>query len=123
MNRRHRAIFEKLVARANSAVVPLVYGEAQLFPSIFWQSLSDGTIPGALPTALWCDANTLKKHGIASMREHLKQRLTNPASLTSVDPTYHFQQMDVNVNLALRGKDTRIILNRGFADNQGSDGI
>jgi hypothetical protein len=31
--------------------------------------------------------------------------------------------MDVNVNLGLRGKDTRIVLNRGFADSQGSDGI
>ena len=123
MNKSQRSFVEKLVARSTSAVVPLVYAEAQLFPSIFWQSLDDGTIPGAVPTALWCNPKTLKKLGIASMREHSKQRITNPSLLTSVDPGYHFQNMDVNVNLSLQGKDTRIIMNRGFADHQGSDGI
>jgi len=123
MNKSQRSFVEKLVARSTSAVVPLVYAEAQLFPSIFWQSLDDGTLPGAIPTALWCNPKTLKKLGIASMREHSKQRITNPSLLTSVDPGYHFQNMDVNVNLSLQGKDTRIIMNRGFADHQGSDGI
>lgn len=123
MNKAQRAVFEKLVARSTSRIVPLVYGEAQLFPSVFWQSLRDGSIPGAIPTALWCDAKTLGNLGIASLRQHSKQRITNPALLTSVDPAYHFHLMDVNVNLSLRGKDTRVIMNRGFADKQGSDGI
>lgn len=123
MGKARRALFEKIVARSNSNVVPLIYAEAQLFPSIFWQSLEDGTIPGAIPTALWCDAKKLKSLGIATLRQQSKQRITNPALLTSVDPAYHFQLMDINMNLSLRGKDTRIVLNRGFADQQGSDGI
>ena len=123
MTKLHRSLCENIVSRCRTKVVPLVYAEAQLFPTVFWQSLEDGTIAGALPTALWSDAGTLKRLGIATMRDHCKNRITNPALMTSTHPGYHFLLMDKVVNLGLRGKDTRIILHRGFADNQGEDGI
>lgn len=123
MSKTHQALCQRIVANSTSKVVPLVYAEAQLFPSIFWQSMEDGTIPGALPTALWSDASYLKQLRIASLRSHSKNRITNPRLLCSTDPSYQFMSMDLLVNLAARQKDTRIILHRGFADNQGTDGI
>ena len=123
MNNKHRALCERLVSKSPSAVVPLVYAEAQLFPSIFWQSLDDGTVPGAMPTALWTDRTTLRQLGVASLREHAKARVTNPSLLTASDPAYHFMLLDQLSNLGARGKHTRMVLQRGFADHQGKDGV
>ena len=123
MNKKHKHLCQRLVATNTSQVVPLVYAEAQLFADIFWQSLPDGTIPGAMPVALWTDKETLHRLGIASLREHSKQRLTNPALLTSVDPRYHFMLLDQLTNLGANGKHTRLVLQRGFADHQGKDGV
>jgi hypothetical protein len=123
MKKKHRAYYQKLIATSNAATIPLVYAEALLFPDIFWYSLNDGTIPGAFPTALWSDMDTLKRLGIAPMRDHARTRLNNPSQLCSTDPRYHFLQFDILMNLGLRGKDTRLVLHRGFADNQGKDGV
>jgi len=123
MNKRHKHACQRLVATNTSQVVPLVYAEAQLFADIFWQTLPDGTIPGAMPVALWTDKQTLKHLGVASLKEHANQRLSNPALLTSVDPRYHFMLLDQLSNLGARGRHTRVILQRGFADHQGKDGV
>lgn len=123
MNKMHRSICERLVAKSTSRVVPLVYAEGQLFPTIFWYSLEDGSIPGAMPTALWTDKQTLAKLGIASMREHAKMRVTNPAIPTSTDPSYHFMMLDQLTNLGANGKHTKMVLQRGFADHQHKDGV
>jgi hypothetical protein len=123
MKKKHKAYYQKLIATSKATTIPLVYAEALLFPDIFWYSLNDGTIPGAFPTALWSDMDTLKRLGIAPMRDHARTRLNNPSQLCSTDPRYHFLQFDILMNLGLRGKDTRLILHRGFADNQGKDGV
>jgi hypothetical protein len=123
MRKKHRAYYQKLIATSKATTIPLVYAEALLFPDIFWYSLDDGTIPGAFPTALWSDMDTLKRLGIAPMRDHARTRLNNPSQLCSTDPRYQFLQFDILMNLGLRGKDTRLILHRGFADNQGKDGV
>ena len=123
MSKKHKHLCQRLVSTNSSRVVPLVYAEAQLFGDIFWQSLPDGTVPGAMPVALWTDKQTLDKLGIASLREHAKQRMTNPALLTSVDPRYHFMLLDQLSNLGANGKHTRLVLQRGFADHQGKDGV
>jgi hypothetical protein len=52
------------------------------------------------------------------MRSHACQRIQDPALLTSTDSRYHFCQMDCLVNLALQGKDSRLVLHRGFAEKQ-----
>lgn len=67
MSKGYRSFFEKIVAKSSSEVVPLVYAEAQLFPSVFWQSFEDGSIAGALPTALWCDSKTLRNLGVKGL--------------------------------------------------------
>jgi len=123
LNKKHRSIFEKIVSKSPSKVIPLVYAEAQLFPAIFWQSLNDGTICGAMPTALWTDKKTLKRFRIASMRDHAKNRIRNPALLTSTDPEYRFMCLDQLCNLGARNTHTRLVLHRGFADHQGADGV
>jgi hypothetical protein len=123
MNKLHRSICEKIVSTSASKVVPLVYAEAQLFPTIFWWSFQDGSIAGALPTALWADKSTLAKFGLGSMREHAQMRISNPAIPTSVDPSYHFMLLDQLTNLGACGKHTRTVLHRGFADHQRKDGI
>lgn len=116
-------MFERMVSKNESKVIPLVYAEAQLFPTTFWCSLDDGSIPGAIPTALWADKPTLARYGIGSMREHAKMRISNPALPTSVDPHYHFMLLDQLSNLGARGKHTRVVLQRGFADHQRQEGV
>ncbi|CAJ1966420.1 unnamed protein product [Cylindrotheca closterium] len=123
MNKMHWSITERLVAKAESKVSPLVYAKGQLFPTIFWYSLDDGSIPGAMPTALWSNKQTLKKLGIGSMRDHAKMRVSNPAIPTSVDPAYHFMLLDQLTNLGANGKHTRLVLQRGFCDHQQNDGV
>ena len=85
--------------------------------------MSDGTIPGAMPTALWTDKQTLGKLGIASLREHARMRISNPALLTTTNPSYHFMLLDQLTNLGACGKHTRLVLQRGFADQQRKDGV
>lgn len=123
MSKRNSAFYQRIVAKEKSKTISLVYGEAMLFPDIFWYSKEDGSIPGALPTALWSDCSTLESLGIASMRNHARTRIHNPSLLCSTDTRYHFLQFDMLLNLGLRGKDTRLVLHRGFADQQGKGGV
>ena len=86
--------------------MPLVYIEAILFSDIFFYSKDDGSIPGALPTALWADESFLNWIGVASLRDHLHVRFLDPSTLCSTDSQYHFYGFDCLVNLGTRGNDT-----------------
>lgn len=123
MRKKNSNFYERIVSRSKGQTVPLVYAEGLLFPDIFYFHTGDGSILGALPTALWTDEKTLAKYGIASMRQHGRNRILDPSLLCSTDPRYQFLTFDILVNLGLRGNDSRLILHRGFADRQGQDGI
>jgi hypothetical protein len=61
---------------------------------------------------------------LVALRDHARTRLNNLSQLVcSTDPRYHFLQFDILMNFGLHGKDTRLILPRGFADNHGKDGV
>ena len=123
MNRRHANFFQRIVSTTKGKTLPLAYAEALLFPDIFFFATKEGSILGAIPTALWTDETTLKMLGIASMRKHAKARLSDPATLCSTDSRYHFMTFDCLVNLGMRGNDSRLILHRGFASKQNGDGV
>ena len=123
MNRRHANFFQRIVATTKGKALPLAYAESLLFPDTFFLNTDDGSILGAIPTALWTDEKTLNTLGIASMRKHAKARLLDPATLCSTDPRYHFMTFDCLVNIGLRGHDSRLILHRGFASEQHTDGV
>lgn len=123
LNRRHKNFFQHgIMTNLQSRTIPLAYGEAYLKPSIFYFDFPDGSIPGALPTALWADDKFLNRLGVASMRDHITTRIQNPALLCSTDSQYHFLEFDTLVNLGLRGMDTILVLHRGFAEKQNGQG-
>ena len=122
MRKKHANFFQRIVATSSGAAVPLVYGEAVLFPDIFFYNCPDGSIAGAIPTALWADQHYLSRYGVASMRDHAKTRIKDPSTLCCSDSRYHFMELDCIVNLGLRGKDSRLVLHRGFAERQGKEG-
>ncbi|CAB9511975.1 hypothetical protein SEMRO_512_G157630.1 [Seminavis robusta] len=120
--RQQRSFLEKIVS-ASQQTLPLVYPEGMLFYSIFWDSLQDGSIIGAIPTALLCGNSYLRRLNIASLHDHLRCRLMNTTLLTSADYRYQFFALDQLVNLGCREHDTRLILNRGFGECMSSSGI
>ena len=113
-----KSFMQRFVARSKGKTIPLVYGEASLFPDIFYFSTTNGDILGALPSAFWTDKHTLSRNGIASMRSHSFIRVNDPSLLTSTDNRYHFLAMDILINLGLRGNDSHLLLHRGFAESQ-----
>ncbi|KAF4750795.1 hypothetical protein FOZ62_017765, partial [Perkinsus olseni] len=96
------------------ASIPLLYPEGMLFPSIFWKSLTDGTVIGALPHCLWTAPAACKKAGFATLSEHVKTRLTDPTLLTSTDPRAIQFYFDALFNLQLSHSDTRVVMSRGW---------
>jgi hypothetical protein len=119
--RRHKAFLQRMVARCKGKCIPLLYAEGSMFPDIFYYSLKEGAVLGALPTAFWTDHHTLARHGIGSMRSHACIRINDPGLLTCTDSRYHFLSMDTLINLGLRGNDSRLLLHRGFAESQGKN--
>jgi hypothetical protein len=118
--RYQQAFLQQIVSTSKGHAVPLVFPEAMLMPSIFWRDTADGSLVGALPAAVMASKSECKVFGIASMQEHIQSRLTNPSLWCSTDPRYIFYAYDCVANINLRGEDTRIILNRGFVESQGS---
>ena len=122
---RQRSFLERIVSSVKGHSVPLVYPEAMLFPSIFWRDiLSDGSIIGAIPSALLANTATLKRLGIASVESHMRTRMKNSALLTSTDDAYLCYAFDTVVNLGCQHADTRVILHRGLctSTNEGIKG-
>ncbi|KAF4716680.1 hypothetical protein FOZ63_030777, partial [Perkinsus olseni] len=111
---RSGAFFQRLTSRFAGASIPLLYPEGMLFPSIFWKSLTDGTVIGALPHCLWTAPAACKKAGFATLSEHVKTRLTDPTLLTSTDPRAIQFYFDALFNLQLSHSDTRVVMSRGW---------
>jgi predicted secreted protein len=121
-----RNFLQRIASTTPGRCVPLLYPEASLFTSQFWTDGgpdSAGSIPGALPCSFLCDERKMSAQGMASIGEHMRSRLSNSSLLTSTDPRYICYAFDSMVNLGLRGEDSRVILSRGFARKQGTDGI
>lgn len=108
------AFFQRMTARFAGASIPLLYPEGMLFPSIFWKSMADGTVIGALPHCFWTNKTACKKAGFADLSAHIKTRLMDPTLLTSTDPRVIQFYFDALFNLQLSRSDTRIILSRGW---------
>ena len=121
--RRQRNFLQKLICNGGRGTVPLVYPEGMIYPSIFWDSRPDGSILGSIPSALLCDNSTLKGHGFATLHEHMRTRVMDASLLTSTDHRYQYFALDACINLGMRGQDSRIILSRGFGEQQGAGGI
>jgi hypothetical protein len=122
-NKSQQYFLQRLVATTDDTTIPLVYPEAMIFPSIFWNACSDGSMLGAMPSALLSDNATLRRLGFATIQDHYRTRIMDTSLLTSTDNRYHFFAFDACVNLGMRGQDTRIILSRGFSQQQGAGGV
>lgn len=122
--RRFQASFlEKMVCTSEGHSVPLVYVEGTMFPSIFWKDTYDGSLVGAMPSALLNDARECNRHGYASVTDHIRSRIKNLSLRTSSDPRYIFHAFDCFANINLRGEDSRIVLSRGFVENETKGGV
>ena len=94
-----------------------------LFPSIFWKDTDNGSMIGAIPSALLASEFECHQLGYADVTDHGRARLTNPSLRTSTDPRYIFHTFDAFANVILRGEDSRLVLNCGFVEKQGKGGV
>lgn len=118
-----RNFLQRMASRTPGDTLPLAYPEGMLFSDMFNVGTDGGDIVGALPSALLNSDSTLHSLGFASLQDHYRTRLSNPAIFASSDPKYHLFAFDCLANLAMRGCDSRVILRRGFADKQGDAGV
>ena len=122
LTRQQQGFLQKMVATTTHST-PLLYAEGALFYSIFWDSMKDGSIVGALPCSFLCGNDVLRRNNVAPLLDQLRTRLMNTELLCASDYRYHFFCLDQLVNLGMRRHDTRIVLSRGFGEQQGSSGI
>lgn len=123
-NRCQRNFLQRIVSTSSQyGTVPLIYPEAMLFPNIFWASVENDSMVGAIPNAFWKDNSTLKKLGIASLYDHLRTRMLDPSLQTHTNTVYHYFAWDQLANLGLRGHNTELVLRRGWAEMNGYEGI
>jgi len=120
---RHQNFLQGIASTSAGDSIPLVYPEGMLFPDHFFLDEEDGSVLGALPAAALHDDRVLKRHGLCTLQDHYRTRLSSPGLLASSDPKYHFFAFDNLTNLGMRGCDSRVILRRGFADLQGPGGV
>ncbi|KAF4744372.1 hypothetical protein FOZ62_013971, partial [Perkinsus olseni] len=111
---RPASFFQRITARFAGASIPLLYPEGMLFPSIFWKSLPDGTVVGAIPHCLWNTPSACKKAGFADLADHIRTRILDPTLLTSTDPRVIQFYFDSLFNRELSHSDTRVVLSRGW---------
>ncbi|KAF4647460.1 hypothetical protein FOL47_004555, partial [Perkinsus chesapeaki] len=105
-----------LVARARGNCVPLLYPEAELFPSTFWHyNAKDLSTTGALPTVLYDEEKATKEYGFAGVLQHVTSRVKDGTLMTSIDPRLIQYYFDVVTNLLLRHSHAKIILHRGYS--------
>lgn len=86
--RRQQHFLHKIASLSPGQTVPLLYPEGMLFPSLFWKDDGDNSILGAFPTAFMTESSTLRQHGIASVEDQLRSRLTNASIMASTDDKY-----------------------------------
>jgi hypothetical protein len=71
--------FLRDVCPSEGHLVPLVYPEGMMFPSIFWKDTINSLLISAIPSSLLTDSWQCRKHGFASVMEHLRSRIKNPS--------------------------------------------
>ena len=118
-----RHFLQTLVATSPKKVYPLAYPEAMLNPSLFYFSLSDGSMAGAIPVSLLQDKNVLASSGVASLYDMARTRLLDPSLLSSTNSIYQCFMWDMVANLSLRGVSAEVFWRRGFIGVPGYDGL
>ena len=119
--RSQKYFLQRIASVTDGATLPLVYPEGMLFPSIFWSMVpNNGSLFGAIPSGLLVNACCC---GFASMKSHVRSRLTLPGSSTSTNPSYIAFMYDILVNLTLNREDSQIILNRGLMESSTETGL
>jgi hypothetical protein len=78
---------------------------------------------GAIPSSFLTDSGQCRKHGVASVMDHLRSRIKNPSLRTSTDPYYIFHAFDCFANINLHGQDSHVVLSHRFVESGGSDGV
>ena len=114
MSRKHTHWLQSIISNGGRKSVPLLYPEGTIFPSLFWYQRTDGSIPGALPTAFLNDNATLAKMNVATLHDHARTRIMDCSLLASTDISYCLYSFDACMNLGSRGTDTRIHMQRGW---------
>jgi predicted GIY-YIG superfamily endonuclease/DNA replication protein DnaC len=93
----------------------LLYPEAMLFPTIFWDYNQDVcSYPGALPSYFFFEGGKFVPKEFGSLKEHMKVRIRDNLCFTSTYPPYLHFWFDVVVNNALSHTTASMITNRGL---------
>lgn len=115
---------ERMVAVAKSGkTIPLLYHEGMIHSHVFWLETDTGEVAGSLTSGLLTDGYNSRRFGYGSLMEHVRTRFTDPALMTCTDYKYQFNTYDALLNIGARGNNVTTILRRGFADEQGNEGI
>ena len=105
--------------------IPLLYIEAMLCPSIYWETANDhGSIVEAIPSSLMNEA--IEQDGFATIQQNIRTRLTTNYLSTSTDPRYISYSFDVMSNLSASYNYTRMMMYRGLTvknDIEGGLGV
>ena len=119
----HEFLQERIVSRYGYSI-PMLYAEATLFPGVF--PFDDGCTPsilGAIPSAFLSQDKNSAEHGVASLVDHVRNRVQLADSTSGVDYRYHTYMMDSLVNRMMSKEDSRVILNRGVASSNTPAGL
>jgi hypothetical protein len=112
-----------VVSGRGGSSIPLLYHEGTPLANTFLNETDTGEVVGSLVSGLLTDGYNTKRFGYGSLIDHVRTRFTDPSLLTSTDYRYQFNTYDALLNIGARGKNTATILRRGFADEQGNEGI
>ena len=113
---------QRLCSTSPGNSVPLLYPEGALMPSIFYKQISDGSILGALPSSL-LTLESPSSHGFASVRDHIRNRLTLEGSPTCTNPRYIAWSYDSICNAVLSKSHSNLIMNRGLVAATNKTGL
>ena len=116
---RDKFFVQNLCSSTPGKIVPLVYPEAMMFPSIFYaESKQDPqSILGATP--LWAVSQGCTKFGFPDPSETTRSRITS-TGLAQTDKYYRRYLHNVHGNILLSKGDSRKILEKGFTVDNSS---
>ena len=107
--------FLQRILATHGESIPLLFPEAMMFPSIFWLQLPGDLAPmGSLPSSLWTDEKRASKFNFAGVVSHIQSRVKNNQLLCSTDPRFLTLCNDIQSNIRLRGKNSNLVLRRGY---------
>ena len=111
----HEFLQERIVSRYGYSI-PMLYAEATLFPSVFpFDDSQTPSILGAIPSAFLSQDKNSGEHGVASLVNHVRNRIQLADATSGVDYRYHTYMFDSLLNRNLSNEDSRVVLNRGVA--------